>query len=229
MEPDLTVLFLTLNRVPEQWAEYHKRVLKEAVGGYPMITISRIPMDGVNLLQVPADGPVNIFRQMLRGAKIATTKYIGIAEDDTLYPPEHFKCFRPRDDEFAYNQHRWWIHTWGEAVYSYKHTLINSVLIAPRELLIETLEERFAHYKEGNKYFGGEVGKVEGVLGLTPRKAVDFYTKSYAVVQFDHDYFCGGEHTPEEIARRHTKRPKPVKAYDIPYWGKAKHLRTLFV
>jgi HJR/Mrr/RecB family endonuclease len=70
--------------------------LKEAVYNNPVISISREPMDfGTNLIQEETKDKSNIFRQVLRGAKLAQTEYIAIAEDDTLYPPEHFKL-RPK-------------------------------------------------------------------------------------------------------------------------------------
>lgn len=107
---DLTIIFLTLNKLPEEWTEYHLQTLKEAVGDCPVISISREPMDfGTNLIQEETKDKSNIFRQILRGAKLAQTKYIAIAEDDTLYPPEHFKL-RPKG--IGYNMHRWWLHTW---------------------------------------------------------------------------------------------------------------------
>lgn len=70
---DLTIIFLTANRVPEKWAEYHKQVLLEAIGDTPIITISFKPLDwGTNLIQTEYSVD-NIYRQMLRGAKVAKT------------------------------------------------------------------------------------------------------------------------------------------------------------
>lgn len=110
MTTDLTCIFLTANRVPEQWAEFQKETLLKALDGIPVITMSMKPMDwGQNVLQ---DGEVNannVYRQLLRAAKLATTKYIAVAEDDSLYSYEHFHTFRPKDDEFGYNLSRWGI------------------------------------------------------------------------------------------------------------------------
>jgi len=45
MNKDLTIIFLTSNKVPKEWAEYHKNVLLEAIGDYPLIIISREPTE----------------------------------------------------------------------------------------------------------------------------------------------------------------------------------------
>jgi hypothetical protein len=103
-------------------------------------------MEGINIIQTEPESSSNIYWQLLKGAKLATTKYIAVAEDDTLYSKEHF-AFRPPDNCFAYNLTRWTTYTWGEPIYSLKNFIkTNAVLIAPRESVIEALEERFAKY-----------------------------------------------------------------------------------
>src|SRR3989344_4238624 len=103
---DITIIMMTPNRVPKLWADYHRQVLTKAIGNTPIITISKEPLDwGINLHQAKYGYP-NIYKQMLRGAKLATTKYIAMADDDVLYPEEHF-LFRPPTDGFYYNHNRW--------------------------------------------------------------------------------------------------------------------------
>src|SRR3990167_985746 len=137
---DLTIIFLTVNKVPYKWAEYHKSVLLEAIGDTPLITISKKPLDwGMNLIQEEEPSVSNIYRQVLRGAKLATTPYIAIAEDDTLYHKEHF-TFRPPMDTYGFDGHRWGLFTWGKPTYYYKDRISNACMIAPRELVISALE-----------------------------------------------------------------------------------------
>jgi hypothetical protein len=223
---DLTVLFLTVNRVPEIWAAFHRIILLEAIKDFPLITISRKPMDlGLNLLQTEPASSANIYVQMLKGAKQATTPYVAVAEDDVLYCREHFISFRPPPDTFAYNMTRWSLYTFGECMYSYKHRIGNFALIAPRQLMIEALEERFAKYPGGTpEDKTGELGKprTEKRLGVTLRNSVEFWTTT-PIVQFSHDFGI------EEIQRKHTKRMGWIRAYDIPYWRKAEDLRKRFV
>lgn len=215
---DLTVIFLTVNKVPEKWAEYHKKVLLEAIGDAPIITMSMKPLDwGINVLQDGEPSVSNIYRQMLRASNIADTDYVAIAEDDTLYPKEHFK-FRPPLDKFAYNMSRWGILSWMEhPAYYYRHRESNSTLIAPRKLLIECLGQ----YPDGAF---GEVGKerVMKKLGLD-YKAIRFYSQ-IPVVNFAH------KNAIDELEQREKKsETKALRAYDIPHWGRAEELVKKFI
>jgi len=218
---DLTILFLTVNKVPKAWAEYHKKVLLEAAGSYPIISISREPIElGTNLIQEEPISCSNVYRQMLRGAKLATTPYVAMAEDDTLYPREHFVFYRPPLDTFAYNRTLWALFTWRRPTYSWKTRKSNSTLIAPREALIKALEERFAKYPDGiPPKWAGELGRdtIERRMGVTIQKSVEVFSKT-PVVLFHHDYEM------DLLAVKHRKRPFYIQAYDIPYWGKAEEL-----
>lgn len=220
---DITILFLTVNKVPEGWAEYHKKVLLEAVSGFPIITISKKPLDwGTNLIQTEPESQSNVYWQMLKGAKLATTPFVAIAEDDVLYPREHF-LYRPPLDTFAYNMCRWSLYTW-DPIYNYRGRRGNFALIAPRELLIEALEERFAKYPDGiPEHQNGELGRprVERRMGVAERKVMEIWT-TIPVIVFHHDYEM------DRVAREHRKRMGVLKAYDIPYWGKSSELVLKF-
>jgi len=100
---DLTVIFITANEVPDKWVEFHRKHLDIAAEGHRILTIGRTSGD---LIDTEPKSYGNIYRQLLRGAKHSSTKYVAMAEDDTLYSKEHFNCFRPKDDEFAYNRAR---------------------------------------------------------------------------------------------------------------------------
>lgn len=160
---------------------------------------------------------------MLKGARVATTEYIAMAEDDTLYSPDHF-AHRPEKGTYAYNQSHWSLFTWGVPTYSWRDRLGNYTLIAHRTDVIEALEERFAKYPNGtppNKT--GEIGRwrIEAQLGLTPRKAVEFKT-SNPVINICHQLGL------DERSRRKRKGFGTLRAYDIPYWGKASDLIKKF-
>jgi hypothetical protein len=66
----------------------------------------------MNIIDTDKPSPENFYRQLLKGCKVATTPYIAIAEDDTLYNKEHFNCFRPEMNVFGYNLNRWSVATW---------------------------------------------------------------------------------------------------------------------
>jgi hypothetical protein len=90
-------------------------------------------------------------------------------------------------------------------------------MIAPRELAIEAFEERFAKYPVLPCTCELADNKREKQLGLILRKHMKFYTYE-PVVNLNHDY------SHNEVERRHRKKAKPVQAYDIPKWRKAKDL-----
>jgi len=159
---DLTIIFLTANKVPKKWAEFQKETLLKAVGDTRIITISYIPLDwGDNILQTEYSVP-NIYRQILRGAKMADTEYVAIAEDDTLYPASHFTI---RPEGIGYNLNRWIIFTWVENLYFHKPNGANGTMIAKRKDLIAK-------------------------LGGIRRKEIEgegFYTRD-SIICFNHDY-----------------------------------------
>jgi hypothetical protein len=219
---DLTIIYLTANKIPETFAKYQRKILLEAIGDYPLISISRKPMDfGHNLPDDGEYGYLNIYRQMLRVAKIATTDYVAIAEDDVLYPPEHFSFYRPEKDTFAYNQNRFALFTWGVPTYNWRNRKSNCTLIAPRLLMIEALEERFAKYP-GNtmpKEYIGELGRerIDKMLKVQIRKSIEVYSER-SVIQINH---C---QATENAQAKRRKALGPIKAFDIPFWGKAEDL-----
>lgn len=206
---DLTLLFITAGKVPEKWSVFHAEQLTKLP--YPMITMR----DEEKL------GEEMIYKRMLEGAKQATTPFVAVIEDDVLYPPDHF-VFRPPLDTFAYNQNRWALFTWGVPTYSWRNRKSNCTLIAPRELLIEALEERFAKHPNGWTWVG-ELGRknVEHNLGVTPRKSVEWHSK-VSVIQINHD------DSTEDRQKRHRKELGPMRCYDIPVWGKASDLISHF-
>ncbi len=222
---DITIIMLTANRLTKNWAEFHKQKLLEAANGAPIITISREPLDwGINLLDEEEYKISNIYFQLLRGAKTATTEYIAVAEDDTLYPQEHFE-FRPPQDVFAYNQNRFNVFRWSRtSTYFWKDRMSNSTLVAPRKLAIDALEERFAKYPEGTpSYFTGELGRkiIEDNLKVTRRKAIWFSTE-VSIVRVDH------EKGFDRLSQTHRKGMGILRAYDIPYWGRAEEIIKQF-
>lgn len=173
---DLTLLYYTANTSVFREA-IEKRLEKQV---YPIISISQEPIAlGTNICVGKIGRSLeNIYRQVLEGAKKATTKYVALVEDDCLYVPEHFE-HRPTGDCFAYNLSRWLLHPSG--VYSYRKRPVLSQCIAPRELLIECLEERFKLPKIPKKYCG-EVGLFEKKLGIKEFPYETFETKDPNVV-----------------------------------------------
>ncbi|OGH18093.1 MAG: hypothetical protein A2868_03470 [Candidatus Levybacteria bacterium RIFCSPHIGHO2_01_FULL_40_15b] len=217
---DITIIMMTPNRVPKKWAEFHKEKLMEAIGDTPIITISKEPLDwGINLLQTEYGFP-NIIKQMLRAAKIATTKWIGTADDDTLYPKGHY-AYRG-EDGFHYNLNRWQLATWIPQYYFHRPVPGNGCMIATRELLIEKIEARLTiNPALDKKYQCKELGTWNRWTGFDEPRYRPFYSGE-PLVSFVHDY------SADPASRHHNKTIYPVKAYDIPLWGRSEDLAKKF-
>ena len=218
---DLTIIYLTASNLPDKFANYVRGVLKEAIGDTRLISVSREPLDfGYNLIDNGEKSTSNIYSQMLRAAKIAETAYIAIAEDDTLYHKNHFEFYRPELDTFGYNQNRFALFAWDSKMFSWRNRKSNCTLIAPRLLLIEALEERFAKYPDGTpEHKTGELGRdrIEKRLGLTLRKSEERFSE-ISVIQINH------EGASEQRQNTKRKRHGQIKVYDLYYWRKPKDI-----
>jgi hypothetical protein len=224
-DADLTIVFLTANEHPPYWEEFHLAHLKKAVGNYPVITSSIKPVDfGINIIQTEDYSHYTMYRQLLRAAKMATTPFIAVAESDVLYSPEHFSFFRPQMDEVAYDMSKWSLYTW-RPIFSMKRRPSNAFMIAPREYLIQALEERYGDTPlvsaEKSRLRAGEIGRRihEKALGLPLRKAVEVWCYNPSVI-FQHENALGTKqaHFPFK------KTLGEMKAVEIPIWGKAEDL-----
>ncbi len=218
--PDLTVIYYTANLIGEHFANNVRRQLLTAIGDLPLISLSKKPLKfGTNICEEETESSIiNVYKVLLTGAKAAKTKYIALAEDDTLYQAEHFYSHLPPPDTFAYDMVRWNIFTWADPpIFSLQPRRILATLIAPRELFIEAIEERFARYPDLGKLpleWMGEPGRggYEGRLGVTKRNSEKFYTYG-SVVVFSHPDSLGYQ----SIGKN--KRAGKIRALKIPYWG----------
>lgn len=213
---DLTVIYYTANIIPEKFARTVRTYLTKAIGDLPLIVIEQPKEVQRSHLQ--------IYRNALQGAKQAKTKYIGIAEDDVLYSPEHFK-FRPKDGKFAYDVGNWGVYTWTKPpVFSYKGRRNMYSLICERDLFIEAMEERFAMYPNDASVpieCWAEPGKYERQLGITVRETEEFYSNPPNIV-FSH---------PAAFAYAnlgHRKKLGEMRAIEIPYWGRIEDIVKLY-
>lgn len=219
---DLTIIYITANEMPQKWVTFQLKHLFTAICGAPVISISRIHMElGQNLLDTEPKSYWNMYKQLLCGILLAKTPYIAMVEDDVLYSKEHFTEFRPSLSEVSYNRSRWSLFSWDQ-VYCLRQRISNCSMIAPREYLIEALSERMKKYPSGNDYVG-EVGrrKVEIKLEVTVRNSVEWYS-TIPIIQLNHP--SGTDDTQKRKWKKHGQ----LKAYDIPYWGKAEQIARIY-
>jgi len=189
---DLNCLYYTANRVPAGFAATIRRHLREAAvtqAGLPLqiIAVSQQPLpfdddfSDVNICVGETGASIyNCYRQILIGAQAAMTPFVACVEDDTLYNDQHFTHRPTTDDVFTYNRNRWVL--CADGTFYYRERTQMAMCIAPRALLIETLEERFRKWPEPitdevAKAAGwGEPGRYERNMGLTPRRREYFST-----------------------------------------------------
>jgi hypothetical protein len=151
----------------------------------------------------------SVYKQILMGAKQAKTKYVACCEDDALYVPEHFEHIPP-DDTFHYNVNRWSV---TRDFYYYRQRRLMSMCIVSTQLMIDTLETRFAKYSECCSHFG-EPGRFEHKLGLPSVKIGSFRTE-IPTLTFVHRPSLGGKRKllPVDIIKK-----------ELPYWGSSQEL-----
>jgi hypothetical protein len=234
---DLTLLYYTANRIDLRFqvavAAELFRVSLEAhpPRGLPIRAVSQreLPFFGDDWIEEVV-GPIgasiyNVYKQILAGAKMATTPYVACCEDDTLYVPEHF-TYRPPLDTFAYNENRLVITRRlsadgrrREAIYYFRPRTQMAQCIAPRQLLIDTLEEKFAKYPTppasttiAKKAGWGEPGRYEKNLGLSPRNLLRFKWTKRPNVTFNHS---------ESLMGRRALRPDDQIFETAEPWGSA--------
>ncbi len=225
---DITAIYYTANKPNEYFAENIRKNLLKALGDIPLISISQKPLNfGHNIVDTGEPSIINAYKAPVMGAKIATTPYIALCEDDTLYPDEHFYAFRPPLDTFAYNFSRWNMYTWSRPpFFSLCQRKVLATLIAPRELFIEAMEEKFNKHPDISDYklgWFGEPGRnsYERKLRVTQRNSTEFLTYSPVVI-FSHPESLGYQTTGTD------KRAGKIRALELLHWGKAEDVIKLY-
>lgn len=221
----LTIVYYTANVIPEGFARKTQFQLLKAAGDTPIISVSLEPLNfGNNIVVDLPRHHLSIYRQALIGAKAATTKYIALCEDDVLYSPEHFK-HRPQPGKFAYNLAYWNIYTWSNPpLFSWKGRRNLGQLICERDLFIKAIEERFLRWPDDSKVDLGiwaEPGKYERQLDVSVRETEEFWTSPPNIV-FSHETAL----SYQNLGRR--KRLGELRAIELPDWGRAEEIRTLY-
>lgn len=224
---DLTVIYLSACEIPETFGiNMRFQLVSSMPNDTPLISVTKKPLDfGQNIVTEGKRSHVGIYRDALRAAKEAVTRYIAIAEDDVLYSPEHFKKRPTRDTVFAYNTACWSLYTWSKPpVFSYSGRRNLGQLICSRDLFIEAMEERFTAYpleETIDNAVWAEPGKYESHLDVLVRETETFYSDP-ANIMFTH---------PQGLSMKtlgFRKRLAPIRAIEIPFWGTAEKVLTLY-
>lgn len=239
---NLTVIYYTSNFLETHnpyFLSNTKKYLLEAIGDLPIIIVSQKPTVFGGNSQNICIGDIgrshlNIYKQMLIGAKEAQTEYIALAEDDIFYSYEHFhnEYIGKFPDMFLYDMNKVSLFTWTKPpVYSFRHDrMVVNQLIAPRKLFIEALEERFARVaeliKQGKKEekiikYWGDLGRYEALLGVTVRPTKTFMCTKPSIV-------LSHEHAFGYLSQGKRKRLGDLRILEVQGWPRAEEMIKLF-
>lgn len=239
MSPDLVAVYYTSNRLDAKRPHFAKAVrdqlLKSLDGEFPIITVSHEPLDfgDKNVVIGPVErSHLQIYRNVLHGAiaaasAFAAAPYIALCEDDALYTRGHFRTHRPPAHKFAYDFNKWGMNTWNDPpVFGYRARAVINHLIAPRKLLIESLNERFHKFKDVPDseipiQWWGDLGRYERKLGCTPREWEPFAAPEPGLV-FSHEEAFGF------LNQGARKSAGGARRTELPGWGTAQQMVDLW-
>lgn len=227
---DLTILYYTSNTISDYFMKNTQDQLLKAVGDTPIVSVSFKPtVVGDNCKNIcigeQPRSSYMIYKQVLLAVREAKTEYVATAEDDVLYPKEHFE-FRPPKDTLAYDVNKWSIFTWtNPPIFSIRERKTMTSLIAPREELLKTLEERYEKYPEWEPErfarYWAEPGRFEDHLRIKKPKTME-YKCSVPSIVFS---------TKEALAFSHLGTRKAhslIKKDFIEPWGSAEEILQLY-
>ena len=238
----ISILYYTDNILEESFAARVQKELLKAAGGKKIITVSQKPIDFGDSICLGDIGRSHhsLFRQILVGAKAATTENVALVEHDCMYTPEHFNWIPPDSKRFFYNVNHWFVQ-WGgkhSGEYSYGRRKVLSNLICNRELLIRALEEKVKMIELGAIIRKGQVGACEpGVCD----DRVAFVELKEQLLEQEYLKACKENPNHKDVGKetfsaksfktvlpnldiRHGKnfsggRHGGQTTYDLPYWG----------
>jgi hypothetical protein len=232
---DLTIIYYTANNNNPYFMKNTQEYLLKAVGDTPIISVSFEPTVIGNNCENICIGKQQrsnymLYKQVLIGVRAAKTKYVAMAEDDTLYPTEHF-LMKPPEDELLYDVNKWSIFSWEKKkpIFSKREgRRTMNMLIAPRELLLKNLEDRYAKYPTFEsipphiwEFYWGEPGRFDDHLGIPRPKSQKIECEIPSIMWS----------TPEALGFLHLgtrKAHAKIQATEDPYWGKAEDLLKLY-
>jgi hypothetical protein len=147
MRDDLTIIYYTSNTELPKFEAKIRRTLVHMSGGLPIVSVSQKPIDfGKNICvgEVGVTGH-NALRQMLIGARAATTRFVCMAESDFLHPKDYFTFVPPRDDVFymAMPLYVLFAQRGKTRLFCPKPQGSEAAMVINREYLIEKMEEMF--------------------------------------------------------------------------------------
>lgn len=216
---DATVIYYSSNRENPEFESKVVETLLASVGDRrKIISVTQKPMDvGQNIcVGIQDQCYANEFRQIQIALNAVTTPYIIVAESDTLYPPSYFD-FDPPERGHAYHYPNVWVHyTQFNGVPKYWFKKVSDCAqMVDRDLWLSMINPVMDARPEWSK------AEDVGVPPLQFRDKGKFYMP-------DGDPVVTVKTRNGVKSNTLTKRGHPPK-FDLPYWGKASHLRETYL
>jgi len=220
---DKTILYYSSNREDPVFEQKIVDDLLSKAGNLPIISVTQKPMNvGKNIcIGDKGQSYINEWRQIVIGAKEATTEYLIMAESDFLYPPEYFQ-FEPKGENIYLYDNVWIM--WMEGTFKSFHRKSRSegAQVIKRQYLIDILEAYLVRYPG----WWGEEYKKEG-----PHHSPYFSAHRKKKIAFFH-----GENPSISVKTRQGINwmvgrlgGKGNISRSLPYWGDVKKLRNKFL
>lgn len=218
---DLTILYYSSNSMPEKSAQNFRNRLLEVIGDTPLISVTQKPIDFGQNICVGELGQsyYNLYKQMLIGLREVKTKWVAMAEDDSLYTEEHFNYRPPDEMTVSYNKNFWFLDT---AHFWTKGHIGTFGAISSTNYLGNLLEQRYERFPEeimprnAQRWFWMDPG-FDDRLGFKKANTEQFITE-IPLITFAH--YAGTYGKP------HRRERTSTQVEELPYWGNAKKLRN---
>jgi len=218
MSPDITLLYYTANIIPDSFASNIRNYLLSISNGISIVSVSQKPIDfGKNICVGDIGQSIpNVYKQILIGAKESKTRFVACCEDDTIHLREHFEQ-EMESDTFYYN-FRW--NLTSENFYYRQGRYGMCTCIAPTELLIKNLEEKFEKYNSGSsQVVFAEPGRRERHSEISLVKVKMFSSNDIPSINFKHK---------KGLSRKSKALKTDIILKSLPRWGNASELWNKF-
>ena len=199
LKNEKTIIYYTSCREKESFENKVRENILKIKGDLPIISVSQKPIDFGKNICVGDIGQnyVNAFKQCLIGCKAATTPFVAMTEDDSLYPTTGYFDFQPTDLNTIYSYDNVWL-MWDrkQRTRFYKHGTTCGSIVLGREFYISLLKDgppNFFNPELKWEFFHGDP-----IINIKTRNGISFGTTL-------------------------TKGVRPKKSF--PYWGTVEDIK----
>lgn len=221
------VYYSQLNKDPALY-KYCQGILRKSAEGIEIVSVTSIPTDFGDRNIVFDSGHKNfldMFERILVGLKALDTDVVFMAEDDNVYPKEHFEITPEKDDVYYYNTNCWQIRASDGYAVKYDCKRLSG-MCANREFLIRHYEKRIAMCKapdfRGFRHQGFEPGTHNRAERVDDFKA-EGWLSSVPYLDLVLQNATARNWRPEDFRSQQSCRNWTVAENgEIPHWGRFK-------